>query len=314
MEKRKFDFSIVNSLGAWTNANGQELLEQEILKSETVAAIGVYPGVKYKAELKYLATDALLQAAACGTPTTSGSTTLSHKDVEVKPYMVYESLCPADLDSTALSLSMTPGWNESLPFEGQYVSSKVKQIKKKIEDKLWTNKSGATEFGGFLEQFDADSDVVDVVFDFTLTATTETQLIAGYRKIIAEIPEELVGMEDLTLFMGHDAFRRLSTAFLNSNNILLQKFDFNGINVFEFPGAEYVKIVPLNGLNASNNTDKRVVITPASNLLYVCDMQSEEESINMWYSVDTRLVKFQADFKIGAAYKFGAYVVVSQKA
>lgn len=315
MKKEKFDFGLVKSdIGSWSNDNAQELLELEILKAETIASIAVYPGVKYISSMKFLATDALLQAAACGTPTTSGSTTLTHKDVSVKPYMVYETLCPEDLNDTSLQLSMTPGYNESLPFEAQYVASKVKQIQKNLENKIWTNASGATEFGGFFEQFDADADVVDVTAAFSATGLTSAQLIALYDLVIASIPEEVIGMEDLTLFLGHDAFRALSKAFLASNNIQLQKFDFNGVDVFEYPGAEYVKIRPVNGLNAANNTLKRVVITPASNLLYVCDMQSEEENTKMWWSDDDQIVKFISKWKSGVAYKFGEYVVVSQNA
>lgn len=314
MIKQKFDFSIVDSLGAYTNATGQELLEKEILKSETIEAISVMPNVKYKSELKYLLTDALVQASACGTPTTSGSTTLSKKDVEVKSFMVYETLCPADLEDTALSLSMAPGNPENLPFEGQYVASKVAQIKAKIENKIWVNASGATEFSGLFEQFDEDSSVVDVVASFTGTTVTGATLIALYDKMIASVPEEIIAMNDLTLFLGHDQFRKLSKAFLDTNNVLLQKFDFNGVSVFEYPGSEYIKIRPVNGLNAANNTLKRAVITPASNLIYVTDMNEEANQTKMWWSEDDQIVKFITHWKSGVAYKFSEYIVVSQNA
>jgi hypothetical protein len=175
---KKENFAIVNNLGAWTNDNGQALLEKNILASETISSISVYPGVKYKSELKVLETDALIQAGACGTPTTSGSTTLSKKDVEVKAYMVYETLCPADINTTSLQLSQKAGHNEDLGFEEAYVTQKVKQIQKKIEDKIWVNASGSTELAGFLNQFDADGSTVKVTADFTATGLTSAQLIA----------------------------------------------------------------------------------------------------------------------------------------
>lgn len=312
MDKKLEKFGITDNIGAWVNENGQSLLEKEILSAETINYIETLPGVKYKQTLKYLSTDALLQAAACGTPTSSGSTVVSDKEVSVKSYMVYEELCPQDLEDTALQLSMKPGYPTELPFEGQYMTLKAKAIKKNIENKLWINVSGSTEFEGLINQFDKDANVVDVVADFKATGTTDANYILLFRKMIESVPEEIIGMDDLTLFCGHDVFRKLSTAFLNTNNVLLQKFDFNGIQVFEFPGAEYIKIVPVNGLNAANNTDKRVVITPASNLIFVTDMVSEEDNSEMLWDPYAKLLKFSAYFKMGAAYKFGEYVVINQ--
>jgi len=312
MKKETLNFGLtVTDIGSWVNENGQELLEKAILAGETLSYITIYPGVKYKEQLKILDTDANFQAAACGTPTTSGSTVISDKDVEVKPFMVYEELCPADLNDTSLQLSQTPGLDTTLPFEGQFVQLKSKRIAEQIEKYYWVKASGSTFIGGIINQVDDDSDVVDYTFDFSATGLTDSELIAGYVAMIDEVPEEIQGADDLTLFLGKDAFRKLSRAFLNTTNVLLQKFDFNGVDVFEFPGAENVKVRPVNGLNAANNTDKRVLITPASNLLYVCDLEGEES--RMWWSEDDRVVKYMADFKYGPAYKFGTQIVVSQK-
>lgn len=309
-ELEKFGLT-VSDIGSWVNDNGQELLEKTILAGETLSYVSIYPGVKYKEQLKYLNTDANLQAAACGAPTTSGSTVITAKDIEVKPFMVYEELCPQDLNSTSLVLSQTPGLDTTLPFEGQFVQMKSKRIAEAVEKRFWVQASGSTAVAGVLNQADDDSDVVDVVFDFSATGLTDSQLIDGYETLIDAIPEEIQGAEDLTLFLGHDAFRKLSRAFLNSNNVQMTKFDFNGVDVFEFPGAENVKVRPVNGLNSANNTDKRVVITPASNLLHVCDMEGEESS--MWWSQDDRTIKYMADLKFGTAYYYGEHIVVSQK-
>lgn len=311
--KDKLNFSIdVSGIGEWVNENGQELLEENILASETISYIEVMPGVKYKEQLKIFTTDANIQAGACGTPTSSGTTAITDKDVEVKDFMVYEELCPKDLNKTSLQLSQSQGMDTDLPFEAQYVAMKAKKIALAIENALWVQASGATNIAGFINQFDDDSDVTDVVFDFGATGLTNAELIAGLETVVDEIPENIQGNEDLTLFLGHDLFRKISKAYLKENNVQLTKFDFNGVDVFEIPGAENVRIRPVNGLNKANNTDQRVVITPASNLLYVCDLEGEESA--MWYSQDDRTVKYSADFKYGPAYKYGSAVVLSAKA
>lgn len=315
MKKEKLDFSlVVTDIGSWVNENGQELLETAILENETISFVTTYPGVKYKEELKYLSTDANIVAQACGTPTSSGTTTISKKDVEVKSVMVFEELCPKDLESTSLQLSMAPGTPEGLPFEGQYTAQKVKQIQKSVEDKFWIGASGATAIAGIINQMLADSDVTDVVFDFSATGLTDTQLIAGLNTVIDAIPEVARNYDDITLFLGHDLFRRISRAYLNTANVLLQKFDFNGTTAFVVPGSEDIMLKPVNGLNKANNTNQVVLAVPAHTLLYVCDMQSEEESTKMWYSQDDIIVKFLAEWKWGAAYTFGALSTLSAKA
>ena len=311
---KKFDFTIdKGTLGEWVNDMGQELLSKEILNSETTSYIEIMPDVKYKKELKYLDSTPIVQAYSCGTPTTSGTTSLTSKDIEVKHFMVYQTLCPSDLNDTALSLSQSRGLDTDLPFEGQYATLNIKNVQKTIENEIWVKTSGSTHVGGFLNQFDEDGDVVDYTFDFGATGHTDAELIAGFWGMIDEIPEEITGMEDLTMFMGHDLFRKLSRAFLNTGNVLLQKFDFNGVDVFEFPGAENVKIRPVNGLNKSNNTDQRVVITPASNLVFATDLFEEETQIKMWFSDDDQQFKFFTNWKSGQTYKFSEYVVVSKK-
>ena len=311
---KDFNFALDKStIGSWVNANGQELLSKEILEADTLKVVEIQPGIKYKSELKYLSTDALLQAYACSF-TTSGTTTLTKKDIQVQHFMVQEVLCPTDLNDTALSLSQSRGTDKDLPFEGQYLQLKVGGMKKEIENKYWVQATGTTyKVAGLLNQFDLDDDVIDYTFDFTNTGLTDAQFIAGINGMVDMIPEEIMGMDDLTLFCGKDFFRKLSRAYLNSGNVLLSKFNFNGVDFFELPGNEAVKIYAVNGLNKSNNTDMRVVITPASNLILGTDMISEEEKTEMWWSQDNNQLRFNASFKFGPAYKFGSYVVLSKK-
>ena len=312
---KKFNFAIDKSaIGEWTNeTDGQELIEKAILKAESIAFFPVITGVKYKKDWKFLSTNALIQAGSCGTPTTSGTTTLTNKEISVKPYFVYEEMCPEDLNDTALSLMESPGYQEDVPFKQQYAGLKSKGIAKNEENKFWVSISGATQHEGILNQLAKDSDVHTYTFDFSATGTTDANLILAYRGMIELIPAELQDADDLYLCIGHEEFRKLSVAFLNTANVLMSKFDFNGVSEFVFPGAENIKVKPLNGLNAANNTDHIALITKQSNFAYVTDMDGEAENADLWFSKDDRVFKFLAKWKSGAAYQFGDYVVMSKK-
>lgn len=312
MEK-KINFALDKStIGSWVNGQSQDMMSKGILSAETIQMIEVIPNIKYKHELKYISTDAIFQAGACSF-TTSGTTTLTKKDIQNYYFQVAETLCPKDLEDTALSLSMKPGFNETIPFEGQYTELKIKTIQKQMEDKIWVGASGSTTFAGLLNQFSADSSVINANVDFSATGLTDSALIALFETMITNIPEEIISLGDIFLWMGHDMFRRLSKAFLNTNNVLLQKFNWNGIDVFDYPGAEFVKIRPVNGLNASNNTSKKCVITPASNLVFGTDLLGEETNCQMWFSQDDQNVKFLARFSGTVGYYFSEYVVISKK-
>jgi len=81
----------------------------------------------------------------------------------------------------------------------------------------------------------------------------------------------------------------------------------DGNTSWMFPGTN-IKVQPVNGLNSTN----RVVLAPASNLIYAVDMMNEEEKFKLWWSEDDQYVKFLVQFKYGVAYYWGDYVVVSQ--
>jgi len=308
----KLNFALDKStIGSYVNATGQEVISKNILAGETISAIEVKPGIKYKEEIKILATNVLLQAYTCGTPTTSGTTTLTKKDIEVKPFMVYETLCPSDLNDTSYMLSQKRGLDQDLPFEAKLLELKAQGQKAAVENKIWVQASSSTYTAGFLNQFDADSAVVDYVFDFS-SGLTDSERIAGYVAMIEKIPAEIVGMDDLTLFIGHEEFAKLSRSFLNTANTLLQKFDFNGVDgLYLFPGYEKLKIKAVNGLNVANNADHRCVITPASNLIYGCDLENDETE--MYWSKEQNALVYMSTWKFGVAYKFSEYVVNNQK-
>lgn len=305
----------VSGLGTWINENKQDLISAAILESNTIQSVTLMPGVKYKEQIKYLDGDALIQAAACGTPTSSGTTTLTDKDVEVKSLMVYEETCPEDFNKTSLQLSMKPGWNTEIPFEQQYADIKVKKLQKSIEEMIWSSTgSGTTKTDGWIYLFANDDDVkyneinnvTGVTFDWLATGNTASDYMSQVYKMIAELPDAIQSMTDLTLFVSPAIARKMSQSFVIAGNYHIDFSGNDGNSSWVFPGTN-VLVKPTNGL--VNQTVG--VLTPASNLIVATDLQNEWEKFNLWYSEDDLNVKFIQQFKIGTSYYFGEYVVVS---
>ena len=297
----------ISGIGTWINENSQELIEQAVLEGNTIKSVTVMPGVKYKEQIKYLSGDALIQAAACGTPTSSGTTSLTDKDVEVKSLMVYEETCAEDFSKTSLQLSMRPGWNTEIPFAQQYADLKVKNLQKNIEVMLWANADASTTAcEGWIHMAEADSDVNDRTFVWSGSSYTSDQYSDEVYGMINDLPAEVQSFDDLTLFVPQEVSRKIIQSFVKSGNYHIDFVNQDGNQDWYFPGTNVI-VKPTAGLNGTN----AVFLTPASNLIVATDLQNEEEKFKLWWSEDDQQVKFIEHFKIGASYYFGTYIVLS---
>lgn len=297
-----FDISAINY--TWVNENNQNLLTEAIIGAQTASLVQVYPGVKYKENLKFLATDAWTQAGGCGW-SASGNTTLTDKDVIVTSLKWTESLCPDTLETTALQLSMRAGKNEQIPFEQAYVSLKTKQIQTVLETMYWSSTAASSvKCGGLIYLLNNDSDVHDYVFNPCATGQTFSTWAAAVYGMYNHLSPEAKNFNDLTLFVSYSTFSLMQQAMVIAN---MYAIDQTGPNLmaFRFPGTN-VTVQPIKALGCY------MVLSPSSNLLWVTDLVSEEDKINLWFSQDNQEVRFVANGKIGVSYYFGDYIVLAQ--
>ena len=297
----------VGGLTLWVNDNSQTLITRAVLEAETVPYITVVPGVKYKERLKYLETDGLLQAGGCGW-SASATTTLVEKDLVVTPLRTMEELCPDDLEKYSLQLSMKAGKNTSIPFEQLYAEQKVKQIQKAIEMMIWANHAAdSTHFAGFKYLMDNDADIVDDSFVWSGSTWVASDYLTQIYKMQNALPAEIQSFPDLTLFVGHEVFRKIIQSLVYANLYHIDLSTNDSLTAFVFPGTN-INVVPVNGLNGLNYA----VLCPASNLIFVTDLMGEEDNLSIWYSQDNQQVRTVANFKAGVEYYFGTYIVLSQ--
>jgi hypothetical protein len=282
-----------------------ELLVSAILKGETLDLIKKQAGIKYKDRLFYFTTDAVVQAASCAF-STNGTTTLTEKDVSVVSVKVNESICPEDLDKYYQSLQLSPGWNKTIPFEQVYFNTKMLEIAKVIETTIWSNTGNTTTTPlGLIYQITNDGSTHHLHQNLTGTTTASDWMTIIYN-LQNEIPEEIQSFTDLTLFVGHPIFRKIVQSLVYANLYHIDLSSNDGMNAFVFPGTN-IKVVPVSGLNTLNN----MVLTPASNLVYLTDMVSEEDKVEWFWDQSDQICKFIARWKYGISYYFSDYIVYS---
>lgn len=297
----------VSGLAAYTDQTSGELTKRMILKGNTPSIVSVMPGIKSAKNLNTIGSTLYMQLGACGF-TNSGTTNLAKVALTVTDVKVNESICLNTLEDYYTQVMMRPGsYNENIPFEEIFANEKADLISKEIDKIVWqgntTSGSGNLSLvNGFLAYVDAAAITASTV-NVTASAFTIANAITVVDTLVANIPTDVVGVEDLTLFVSHSEFQVYLTALRNANYFHFSPdFDINSGIVHP---ASNVKVRPIVGLQGST----RHILTPASNLYIGTDLLSDAEQFSIYYSKDNDEVRFIAKFKLGVAVLFPEYLV-----
>ena len=76
---------------------------------------------------------------------------------------------------------------------------------------------------------------------------------------------------------------------------------------FTLPGTD-IKVVKIKGLAGTRN----IVATFPKNLFYACDMEDDNEDIDLWYSKDDRVFKLEVLFNSGVEIAYPDMVVLGE--
>ena len=294
------------SMTKYTNEHSSALIKEAILKGRTVEVATVQGGVKYSATVNRLSSSLTAQAGACGW-NSAGDTVLDQRTISVSAIKINEAICLNDLEEYYTSTMMNPGsYNEEIPFEQMFAENKAEAIQSLVEDLIW---KGNTSTGtgnlaladGFIKLLDADATVTG---SYTI-ATFANDVIDKVDEAIAKLPDNVLGLGDLTVMMSYADYRTYAKALRDAN-----LYHYSGAESQEdaftqmHPGSN-VKVMAVKGLAGSN----RFIVTPASNLIVGTDLLSDAEDFRIFYSQDNDEVRFISKFKLGVQVAFIENVV-----
>ena len=297
---------LVSSLPAYVQENRDMLIKNfALVGTATRNRIGLQTGIKKSAYLNYFDLTPVLQdGSGCG-HNPLDEMTLSQRTIDVALIKDDGQICPETLiGKYAEYLVRVRATENDLPFEQYIVDTLVAQINKKIEKLIWqgdhTQSSDADIkwIDGFLYQMAADSATIDVAISSGKSA------YEGILEVYMAMPEEVLEKGGV-IFVSPAIYR----CFLQ---------DMVAINFYHYAGPQDAApeefIVP--------GTDVRVIKTPglagsldivgtfADNLVYGTDGENDNEAIDIWWSQDDRLFKYQVKWASGVAYKFPAMNVL----
>lgn len=291
---------LVSSLPDYVKQNEDLLIASVGLPNNgTRRYIGVQTGIKKSAYLNYLDfTGKFQDGSSCGFNPLD-EIALGQKAIEVAVIKEDGEICEESLlgkwGEWKVRIAAT---EHDLPFEEYIMNALLDSIRKGIENLSWQGNTGNSDLiDGFLTQFAADGNVVSV----TLTGVT-----GAYDAVKAVY----FGMSDKALEKGGIIFvdPAIFRALLN-DLVVLNYFHYdmgNGANEeFILPGTD-VRIIKTPGLAGTH----AIVGTFGDNLVYGTDMENDNEKVDLWWSEDNRVFRYQVKWAMGVAYHFSKDIAV----
>lgn len=302
----------VLDLTTYVDENKMALIKKMVLGGRTLRFINVQPDIKSSATINIINSDLVAQAGSCGF-NDDGETILTQQTLSVCPLKVNESICLDTLEQYYTQKMMRPGsYNEQIPFEEIFSSEKADKINALIDDLIWkgdTSLTGQTNLNlcdgfGVLAEVTFSGSVVNGNTS-SATAITASNIIALIDDMNAVVPTDILGMDDLTLFVGYDVYRTYALALRNANLFHYTGAENQGEDYSQLIPGTNVRVVAVRGLNGTN----QMFLSSASNFYFGTDLLSDAEEFKIFYSADFDEVRFRAKWKQGVQFAFPDYVV-----
>lgn len=299
----------VATLPAYVQDNKDLLLKNFALIGGTRSRISIQTGVKHSAHLNFMEIAPTLQDGAGCAFTNAGDVNLTQRTIETAAIKINLDICPKTLRGKyAEYLIQMNAAEHDLPFEQYIMEGVTNVLARKIETLMWQGDKAKTGdanlkwIDGFLAIAADEADVKDV----TITTDNIYNAIAA---VYAELPDEAIerGAE---IYVSPANYRKFMTEMVEKNFFHYAGAIEAAPTEFYFPGTS-AKVVMTAGMTGVND---KILGTFAKNLYYGCDMENDEEVIEVWWSQDDRNFKLAAEWNSGVQIAFPNMVVLGATA
>lgn len=298
----------VSTITGYIDSNRDQLLGKAILNGKTVSMLNMLTGVKGSTQLNLLDATANLQAGSCGW-NALGTTTISKRTLATGLVKVNVPFCDKDLISTWMNYGVKVAVGQkTLPFEEDFIAQNILSINSQLEELAWkgdTKITGTTHLNitdGFVKLITAESGstVSASISGKTLAANTKDAI----DKIVASIPDAIIGRDDLVIFVSVGTYRKYVKALQDANMYHYAPENLLPSMEVTVPGTN-IKVVGVAGLTA-----KQAYSSYAANMFVGMDLAGDNEKFEFWYSTDNAEYRFRVEFNVGFQVAYPEFVVV----
>ena len=265
----------------------------------------VLQNIKYKENLQKVAGSNLVRNADCNF-TDHGTLALTESILTPKNLQINMQTCKDTLLSSWEAETMRAGAmnNNSPKFEDYVISYFTQHIADAVESSVWSGAAATNgQFEGFLTGTTGAFAVNgNVVADAATGAYDASNIIANLQGLVAAIPANVYGRDDLRIYMNMKTYRFYISAISTLGYV--NAYNMNGDYVPVFEG---ITIQPCPGM-----PDNQMVAAETTNLFFGTDLISDNTNIKMLDMTDldgSDNMRVVAKFSGGVQVGIGADVV-----
>ena len=255
-----------------------QYISAALKEAKSLEGLTILETIKYKENIRKMAGSSLVADATCDF-TDAGTLALTEAILTPKNLQINVDLCKKTLLSGWEAEEMKAGaFNRTAPTFDQYVLAYFGElIADSVEGSIWSGAAAtAGQFEGFLTAttgaFAVNGNVVQT--DNTGgagTAYSATNIISNLQTLVAGIPANVYGRDDLRIYMNMKSYRFYVSAISTLGYV--NAYNMNGDYVPVFEG---ITIQPCPGM-----PDNQLVAAETSNLFYGTDLLSDDLNIKM---------------------------------
>lgn len=302
----------VAALTAYIEDQDFPLIAQMQAHGGLAEVVNIQTGIKENSHLQFLSTDVVFAADACSR-TPADTTTFTQRTLAVGAIQISENLCTLALNGfwTQTMVKLGADGEKEIPgaIEALWMEKKINAIQAQLTTSDWQGDTGSgtnnlSYYDGALKIIDADGTVIDGNTAAVTVATgiTVTNVLAILDAMWSAIPDVVSEATDLSLWVPTSVYKLYVIALKNANLFHIAPDD----KPEKFYGTD-VKLRKSVGLPGAAGS-QRMILARDSNLTIGMD-GDDSEKIEVWYSQDDRVNKFNANFKRGYQHAFGNEIV-----
>ena len=311
----------LSALTNYVEENAQQLTAAAIFSAKTASLIeakgNVQVGIKSAETINVLTTDAVFQAGGTCGFSSSGTTTITQRQITVGKIKVQEAICPKTFEAKYTQKALRVGSTyDYMAYATDFTNQKVQRIGAALETAIWQGDTASgtanlNKFMGFATiinalGFGGSGDPINGNTS-ALTTLTKSNVRQAVDEIFQAIPAALLDKDDFVIFCGNDTFREYVVALRDAN---LYHYTVDAANMEIVVAGTNIKLIGVNGLNG---TDYMVGIC-MSNMYLGTDMLNEQDKFELFYAKEADEMRFVVEFKLGCQVAFTDEVVFWKKA
>jgi hypothetical protein len=286
----------------YNGALAGEILGQALLKSDTIekGLVTVLPNILGTGALPKISHSNSFAAYDCAFAPT-GTQSYVDKALVTKRFRLDSEHCKGDYRQMfQTELAGDYGNNQGIPATVQeaILAQILADFGKNLDNNIWNGNDGSTQFNGFLTQFAADAEVIDI----TGTTVTAANVISAMTAVYNAIPEAIMGDADAVIVVAPGVARAYKQA-LSSQGLNTYNFD----KELDFLG---IRVESVGALPSSNIVAYRI-----KNFAMGTGLESDLNDVKLTDLSDysnNDIVQATISFNGGVAYYWGAEVVWSR--